>query len=368
MRSGSGSERAESRLPGDEVPPPWDGDGAWREEAPRAALPSTEDTCARLLAAAAAFRDPRRGRGESSSSSSSSSPLAFEAARLERASGRSAAAAAAARCRDASGRSAAHVAARVGDLDGLDAIFRIRLGGEGDGGSGSGSGSGSGGEIPFTSSPSTPSPSTSSTASAYYPSASPSSSALADEGDAHGVAALALSAWQGHVRVVDYLLRRGANPNRRDDYGVAAIHKAVGHGHLRCALRILGDGGADPNLRVGDVSDRVPAAYRAVSRHQTALHVACYRRAADGAREPGDARMVAALLRYGADVDAKDDNGDAAAHHAAAACDAPVTRLLVRAGANLRLRNAEGKTPGMLVPRGGGCNAALMFDVMRGVA
>ena len=347
MRSGSGSgsgSGAESRLPGDEIPPPWDGDGAWREDAPRAALPSTDDTCARLLAAAAAFRDPRRARGESSSS-----PLAFEAARLERASGRSAAAAAAARCRDASGKSAAHVAARAGDLDGLDAIFRIRLGGEGDGGGGGGGGGG-GRETPFTPSPST------------------SSSALADEGDAHGVAALSLAAWQGHVHVVDYLLRRGADPNRRDDYGVAAIHKAVGHGHLRCALRILGDGGADPNLRVGDVSDRVPAAYRAVSRHQTALHVACYRRAADGAREPGDARMVAALLRYGADVDAKDDNGDAAAHHAAAACDAPVTRLLVRAGANLRLRNAKGETPGMLVPRGGGCNAALMFDVMRGVA
>ena len=216
------------------------------------------------------------------------------------------------------GRSAAHVAARAGDLDGLDAIFRIRPGGEGEGG-------GEGGAEHRSAS-----------------SSSASSSALADEGDAHGVAALALAAWQGHVHVVDYLLRRGANPNRRDDYGVAAIHKAVGHGHLRCALRILGDGGADPNIRVGDVSDRVPAAYRAVSRHQTALHVACYRRAADGAREPGDARMVAALLRYGAEVDAADDDGDAAAHHAAAACDAPVTRLLVRAGANLRLRNARG--------------------------
>ena len=254
MRSESG--RAESRLPGDEIPPPWDGDGAWREDAPRAELPSEENTCARLLAAAAAFRDPRRRRGESSSESSSSSPLASEAARLERASGRSAAAAAAARCRDASGRSAAHVAARAGDLDGLDAIFRIRLGGEGEGG-------GEGGAEHRSAS-----------------SSSASSSALADEGDAHGVAALALAAWQGHVHVVDYLLRRGANPNRRDDYGVAAIHKAVGHGHLRCALRILGDGGADPNIRVGDVSDRVPAAYRAVSRHQTALHVACYRRAA----------------------------------------------------------------------------------------
>ena len=342
MRSESG--RAESRLPGDEIPPPWDGDRAWREDAPRAELPSEENTCARLLAAAAAFRDPRRRRGESSSESSSSSPLASEAARLERASGRSAAAAAAARCRDASGRSAAHVAARAGDLDGLDAIFRIRLGGEGEGG-------GEGGAEHRSAS-----------------SSSASSSALADEGDAHGVAALALAAWQGHVHVVDYLLRRGANPNRRDDYGVAAIHKAVGHGHLRCALRILGDGGADPNIRVGDVSDRVPAAYRAVSRHQTALHVACYRRAADGAREPGDARMVAALLRYGAEVDAADDDGDAAAHHAAAACDAPVTRLLVHAGANLRLRNARGETPGMLVPREGRCNAALMFDVMRGVA
>ena len=34
----------------------------------------------------------------------------------------------------------------------------------------------------------------------------------------------------GHTHVVDYLLQRGAAPNLRDDFGVAALHKAMGHG------------------------------------------------------------------------------------------------------------------------------------------
>ena len=47
---------------------------------------------------------------------------------------------------------------------------------------------------------------------------------------------LEVAAWQGHAHVVDYLLRRGADPNRRDYFGVAALHKAVVG---RCKLTLL---------------------------------------------------------------------------------------------------------------------------------
>lgn len=247
-----GKRRRQREETDSELPPMWDGDGAWREEAEVLLLGDLEDTCGRLLAAAQQTNKKKNNKG----GGGQMSMLAGEVSRLERALGPAAAATAVAQCRDASGRTATMRASRSGDLDGVDACVRARCGG---------------GE---------------STSEA---------TSVADfiaDGDNHGVSALALAAWQGHTHVVDYLLRRGADANRRDDFGVAALHKAVGHGHLTAALRLLGDGGTDPNLRVGSISDRIPEDYRAVSRHQTALHIACYRRQADGSQAPGDARMV----------------------------------------------------------------------------
>ena len=281
--------------------------------------------------------------------------LAGEVSRLERALGPAAAAAAVARCRDASGRTALILSSRVGDLDGVDACVRARCGG---GGGDDDDASGSSSNV--------------------------AAAAFIADGANHGISALTLASWQGHTHVVDYLLRRGADANRRDDFGVAALHKSVGHGHLTTALRLLCDGGTDPHLRVGSISDRIPAEYRAVARHQTALHIACYRRKADGSQAPGDARMVAALLRHGADPTVADDHGNTALHYACGACDLPVARLLMRAGADPRARNTAGRTAGEAVPPAGGSSAAaagksplpspscsaahLIFDALDGAA
>jgi len=222
-------------------------------------------------------------------------------------------------CADASGRTALSHAARSGDVDGLDACVRVRK-------------------------------------KEHF--AGDAAPAL-DVGDSHDVGPLTLAAWQGHTHVVDYLLRNGASPNRRDSFGVAALHKAVGHGHLGAALRILGDGGADVNLRVGDIADSVPAHYRAVSRHQTALHIACY--------PTPNPKFVAALLRFGADPDVRDDLGNTALHYACGACDVAAVRLLTRAGADTTKENTDGHAPGDVVPTDPGCNEGLVFDVLRGL-
>lgn len=294
----------------------WDGDGAWREDPPPPApLPPADDgdPCERLLAAAAAKPpDDASPRGRTRSA------LAGEISRLERAFGAAFAARAVATCKDASlGRTALLRAAMAGDVHGVDACVRaVRA---------------------IDSEPLDPG---------------------LNAGDRHDVGALTLAAWRGHADVVDYLLRNGADPNRRDNFGVAAIHKAVGHGHLRVALRILGDGGCDVNLRVGDVASAVPEHYRAVSRHQTALHVACY--------PVPNAKLAAALLRYGADPNLRDDSGDTPLHHACRACDVAVARLLTRAGADTTVENGDGRTPGDVVPAEG-CNEGLMFDVLRGL-
>ena len=308
----------------------WDGDGAWREDRPPPApLPPADDgdPCERLLAAAAA--KPRGDdRGHSSGHRSGhGSALAGEVSRLERAFGAAFAARAVATCKDASlGRTALLRAAMAGDVHGVDACVRaVRAIDPGPGGESPG------GESPLD---------------------------VVNVGDRHDVGALTLAAWQGHVDVVDYLLRNGADPNRRDNFGVAALHKAVGHGHLRAALRILGDGGCDVDLRVGDVASAVPTHYRAVSRHQTALHVACY--------PVPNAKLAAALLRYGADPNLRDDSGNTPLHYACGSCDVATARLLTRAGADTTVENGDGRTPGDVVPAEG-CNEGLMFDVLRGL-
>jgi hypothetical protein len=302
-----------------EMPRMWDGDGAWRDEgAPPASLPPEDehDPCARLIAASNAKPpDASRRTGVGGGGST----LAGEISRLERAFGGAFAARAVATCADASGRTALSHAARSGDVDGLDACVRVRK-------------------------------------KEHF--AGDAAPAL-DVGDSHDVGPLTLAAWQGHTHVVDYLLRNGASPNRRDSFGVAALHKAVGHGHLGAALRILGDGGADVNLRVGDIADSVPAHYRAVSRHQTALHIACY--------PTPNPKFVAALLRFGADPDVRDDLGNTALHYACGACDVAAVRLLTRAGADTTKENTDGHAPGDVVPTDPGCNEGLVFDVLRGL-
>lgn len=95
------------------------------------------------------------------------------------------------------------------------------------------------------------------------------------------------------------------------------------------------------------------------------------------------------MLRHGADPTVADKLGNTALHYACGACDLPVARLLMRAGADPRARNAAGHTPGEEVAaaaavrsgatRGGvaespasapnPCNAAhLIFDALDGRA
>lgn len=323
----------------------WDGDGAWREssrDVKTSALPPPERRCERLLAAAAAFTRTARGNDVHDTTS----PLAAEVSRLVRSEGVASAARLVATCVDAAGAAAAHRAAKRGDLEGLDALVRL---------------------FPVTENAT---PVAKEASEAFSTTSHTSRRDFLRRGDVRGVAPLSLAAWRGDVPVVDYLLRAGADPDARDDYGVAALHKAVGHGHAEVARRILADGGADVNVRVGAVAASVPRSYAAESRGQTALHVACRRKQdgkEDGAPTLADARLVATLLRYGADPNARDALGETPLHHALEACDAATARLLARAGADPRARDAAGRTPRDLLEASAraGCNRGLLRDILR---
>mmetsp|Transcript_5117 Transcript_5117/g.12882 ORF Transcript_5117/g.12882 Transcript_5117/m.12882 type:complete len:362 (-) Transcript_5117:106-1191(-) len=160
------------------------------------------------------------------------------------------------------------------------------------------------------------------------------------EGDVHGVTPLELACWKGHYLVVDYLLQEGARPNTYDCFGIAPIHKAVGHGQRRVVLRLLQDGSCNVNLQCA--TPTAPPHYEAITTHQTALHIAC-RRYNQGFHMPGDRGMAELLLSWGANPCITDIWGNTPLHYAAQAADIDMVRLLLKRGADPELQNNEGK-------------------------
>ena len=158
--------------------------------------------------------------------------------------------------------------------------------------------------------------------------------------------------------MVDYLLQHGrADAARVDGFGVAALHRAVGHRRLRAASRLLADAATDASQRT--VAPTVPEAYEADATRigQTPLHLA-----------RGDAALTRVLLRFGADCGAADAQGDtplhAAAREGSAALEA--VRMLLRAGADANARNARGQRAADVLPEG--CSQTLPDELLEAEA
>lgn len=114
-----------------------------------------------------------------------------------------------------------------------------------------------------------------------------------------------------------------AGPNARDDFDLTVLMRAAEAGNLMVVARLL-DLGANPRLTN--------------PRGVTALHIAAI---------AGDDGIVECLIDAGAEVDAVDDQGrtplwNAAAHHLP---DSAVVDVLLRAGANVNLRDCNGVSP-----------------------
>jgi ankyrin repeat protein len=59
--------------------------------------------------------------------------------------------------------------------------------------------------------------------------------------------ALMWASYQGHARVVEYLLQCGANVDALDEHGLSSLSWAAGRNHLDI-VRLLLTAGASPNL------------------------------------------------------------------------------------------------------------------------
>lgn len=141
------------------------------------------------------------------------------------------------------------------------------------------------------------------------------------------VAQLHAALGAGDLRRVDALLTAGINPNAllSPEYaalgipGDAPLATAIRNGQARLLERLL-RAGADLNART--------------LRGTTALHLAA-----------GDAACTAVLLRAGADVQARDALGRTPLHRAVQKGQLDVARLLLKAGVDPNASDCDGQTP-----------------------
>jgi uncharacterized protein len=138
--------------------------------------------------------------------------------------------------------------------------------------------------------------------------------------DENGSTPLTLAAyWAGPAEVKE-LLARSADPNAKNDGGVAALIPATDN--LETA-RLLVEAGADVNARTEDGT--------------SALMVA--------ARRAGAAPVAAYLLEKGADIGAATADGITALHRAAESGDLDMIKLLLERGANVNVQRKNGSVP-----------------------
>ena len=123
------------------------------------------------------------------------------------------------------------------------------------------------------------------------------------------------------ARYVEYLLKMGANPNARDEYGRTPLMKTS----RADIIQLLIDAGA--NVNVKDEKGRTPLMY-----------------AADTIREKS-ADGIIALLKAGADLHATGENGETALHYAGFGNNGNVINALIEAGIDVNVRNDSGNTP-----------------------
>ena len=144
--------------------------------------------------------------------------------------------------------------------------------------------------------------------------------------------------------LVTTLLEALADVNARDDSGFTPLHMASQTPGNRAVVEALLRAGAEVDAR--DSTGRTPLhmAVGASGGRSTGILFFTFSRR----MEPGDARdgaAIAALLHYGADVNARDSVGDTPLHHAVAQGNPHHVAVLVGAGADVNAANGSGDTP-----------------------
>uniref|UniRef100_A0A8D2MFL1 Ankyrin repeat and death domain containing 1A n=1 Tax=Zonotrichia albicollis TaxID=44394 RepID=A0A8D2MFL1_ZONAL len=146
-----------------------------------------------------------------------------------------------------------------------------------------------------------------------------------------GMNALLLSAWFGHLRVLQILVNAGAKINRVNRNGRNLLHCAAQRGHIQVMEFIMEDL-EDMCVDETDKMDR------------TAFHLAA---------EHGQLEVVEFLIRLGCSHSAKDKEENTALHLAAKNGHLSVLEKIIDVGVDLDEKNSEGLTALHLAAEGG---------------
>ena len=147
------------------------------------------------------------------------------------------------------------------------------------------------------------------------------------------------------------LFRAGADPRVKGKNGKTALHRAAGNGSLKLVSFLLRNG-ADPNASYPDHgSDHTPLDRALLRGGRDEIVAALIKAGADPVRplhravEGNDTAVAATLIKVGADVNARREDGWTPLHIATRAGLTELVRLLVQRGAEVDRQDSEGSTP-----------------------
>ena len=152
---------------------------------------------------------------------------------------------------------------------------------------------------------------------------------------------LVIAAQEGHSRIVQTLLEKGADINARNADEEVALHRASSQGHQGIVQMLL-EKGANVNARnaSGDA-------------------------ALQRASSEGHQGIVQVLLENGADVNARNSNGEAALHWATSRGHQGIVQILVDKGMDIDMQDNLGGTA-LLAAAFGGNRESLEFLIRNG--
>lgn len=152
---------------------------------------------------------------------------------------------------------------------------------------------------------------------------------------------------EGNSARVKLILQRGVSPDSRDRAGATALMLAAGQGDEYLA-EVLLKAGADPRLSDDKGATSILYALKAKRPGVLRLLIALDAEAGAGpllaAAKEGRSEQIRLLLANGADVDARNAEGNTALMAAASAAQVEVVRLLLESGANVNAKNENGIT------------------------